>query len=190
MRKKAINLLTDRKDYAKLERFVRMLRRGSLIYSFLLLLFVGVLLYIYFRQTAEIRSLIEIKKQNINILSAKRDQEKKLVYAANKVKALDRFLLDDARFFPYYNLLVNSLNTSTESAQLSSLVIDKNRNFNFKLSFNNFGDLLNYFKYAESQDFLKNFEQLALSDFKSRRESGSKYELSFEGKFVNLKNEN
>ncbi len=191
MRKKAINLLADRKDYAKLERYVRMLRWGSLIYSFLLLVFVGTLLYIHFKQTVKIQSLIEIKKQNINILSTKRDQEEKLIYAANKVKALDRFLLDDARFFPYYNLLVNSLNTATESSELSTLSIDKNRNFNFKLSFNNFDDLLNYFKYMESADFLKNFEKLILSDFQSSGISSSnRYELSFQGRFINLNNEN
>lgn len=186
MKKKVINLLSDRKNYAKIERYVRILRWSSLIYSFILLLFVGIMLYLQFRQTIEIQSLIDIKKQNMNILSTKKDQEAKLIYVANKVKALDTFLRDDASFFPYYDLLISTLNTSSESAQLSSLAIDKNRNFTFKLSFSNFEDLLNYFKYAESKDFLANFEKLALSDFETNKSAVTKYELSFEGKFVKL----
>src|SRR3990167_8816503 len=102
MKKTKINLLVNKTDYGKIDRYFKYLRRGVLILTILLFVFVVSLLYLHFNQTLTLQSLIEEQRNSINILSEQKENEVKLIYAANKVKTLGKFLLEDANFYPYY----------------------------------------------------------------------------------------
>jgi len=181
-----INLLVNKTDYGKIDRYFKYLRRGVLILTILLFIFVVSFLYLHFNQTLRLQSLIKEQQNSLNILNEQRDNEVKLIYAANKVKTLDKFLLEDANFYPYYNLLVGNLSAGTESGQLSSLTIDKDRESEFILVFSSFDKMLSSFKLIESPEFLKNFETLSLTDFLSGS-NNQNFQLTFEGKFKKIR---
>jgi hypothetical protein len=93
---------------------------------------------------------------------------------------------------PYYDLLNSALGTSTESAVLKSFKINKNREVDFSVAFNNFTELTNFFGFVESEPFLKNFATLSLKNFFALNENDQNkenYELSFTGQFITI-NEN
>jgi len=92
---------------------------------------------------------------------------------------------DDAKFIPYYELLLTTLGSSSQSATLQEFNIDKSRAMNFKLRFNNFDEMVSAFQFIESRAFGKNFEKLDMIDFigKGGELAGVTYELSFEGVF-------
>lgn len=118
-----------------------------------------------------------------------RDEEQaKLYYIQTKNEQLNTFMQQDAHSLPYYNLLSAAISKSTESATLKSFLIQKNRETNFIVSFINFDELLNFFRFIESDDFLKNFEKVSLKSFTAIGSSKAKtsYELSFTGKFTEI----
>ena len=96
---------------------------------------------------------------------------------------------DDARFIPYYELLVATLQESSQSATLKDFTIDKSRALQFKLAFNTFDEMSRSFQFIESNDFKQNFESLDLVGFLGQGASdknGSRYELSFKGVFKKI----
>ena len=88
-------------------------------------------------------------------------------------------------------MLKESLKQVNVEAQLDSVVIDKSKSVSFNLSFNNYSGLLTFLKFAESDDFLQNFNQLSLMNFHrdDKQTKKNEYRLNFSGKFINL-NEN
>lgn len=188
MKKKAINLLTTTEHYDTINRRISFFRRIVLFFAIVLFLIITALFFLQFSQDQKLQSLADDKKSSLEFLTTKKVDEAKLIYIANKVKALDTFLSDDAQFYPYYNLLVNALKTSTDEASLSSVAIEKNREVKFSLIFKDFQEMTNAFKVIESESFLKNFETLTLSHFESTGKESS-FEILFEGKFKKI-NEN
>lgn len=186
MKKTKINLLINKTDYGKINRYFKYLRRVVLVSTILFFVLVMIFLYLNFIQTLKLRSLIEEQRNSLKILNEQKDNEVKLIYAANKVKTIERFLLEDANFYSYYNLLVDNLGNSTESGQLSGLSIDKNRQSKFTLFFPSFEKMLFSFRLIESPEFLKNFETLSLVDFVSGTDKQN-YQLTFKGTFKKIK---
>ncbi len=181
MKRTKINLLINKRDYGKVTAYFKYLRISVLTYTILLLLFVVTFLWLHYSQTKKLQSLID-NQENLGQIAKQKEQEVKLIYAGNKVKALEKFLLEDANFYPYYELLIATLNQSAAAAQLSSLTIDKARSFEFSLTFSTFEQMISSFRLIESQNFLRNFETLSLVDFRSGK-TDENYQLSFEGKF-------
>lgn len=191
MKKTKINLLTSREDYFKVERSIQLVRLIVVIYTFAFI--IGVFIFVFFQylQNREIQELIDQKKVLLSSLNNYNDQEAKLVFVAKKIKSYDKFILDDARFLPYYNLLNKTLKSTSEtsigssSATLSSFAIDKDRVVTFELTFDSVIDMVDSFKYIESDDFLRNFEKLSLNGLTmdtSRKDNS----LSFSGKFKEI----
>ncbi|OGK18341.1 hypothetical protein A3G67_03550 [Candidatus Roizmanbacteria bacterium RIFCSPLOWO2_12_FULL_40_12] len=191
MKKTKINLLSDRQDYARLERYFLFLRIGVLLYAFVLFGIIAIFAYFLFQQNNQVQSLLEKKKTYLTTLNVQKEDEAKLIYISKKVNAYQTFLKDDARFLPYFTLLNNTLKTSSQAGTLSGFVIDKNRDVEFKLSFARLEDMLASFKFVESDQFLQNFEELSLVKFLSQSTTSQKnYEISFEGKFMELNEKN
>ncbi len=183
-----INLLIDRRDYYKAEKFFRRFRRIIVGYSLIFVTLVLVLFFITYKQNEKIQSLIDQKGTLFTSLQNQNNQEAKLVYVEKKLKSYNQFVRNDANFLPYYNLLVNSLN-STASASLSSFTIDNTRKTAFSISFVNIDSLLQSFDYLESNSFLKYFASLSLDNFGTEGKNNSAIKLSFIGQF-NPINEN
>ena len=72
----------------------------------------------------------------------------------------------------------------------SLLPIKKDKNFSFSISFTSKEGLIKTFKLVESEEFLKNFDDLYLSDLDvQKNEKGENYKMTFDGKFSKI-NEN
>ena len=74
---------------------------------------------------------------------------------------------------------------------IKSFSIDKSRDASFTIGFANFSELNSFFKFIESDVFLKNFEAVTLKSFSvvgAQEEATENYEISFAGRFKNAKN--
>lgn len=129
------------------------------------------------------------KKAYLELLTARRPDEAKINYIQKKYLDLKTFLKDDAASTPYYQLLSEAIKNSSQAATLKSFLVNKNRESSFTISFSNFDKLMEFLKFAESLDFIANFENITLKSFVLIENSESKesYELGFSGKFVPIK---
>ena len=76
---------------------------------------------------------------------------------------------------------------STEEAKIEDLNIQKDRKFNFSLSFIDLNSLLETFKFIESDEFLKNFSTIYLKNLETEDKQGIKfYRITFEGIFKEI----
>lgn len=195
MKKTRINLLTTRDDYIKIERSLQLLRIVAVSYFFIFIAVAIIFVLIQFLQNRNIQDLIRQKGILLSSLNNYKNEEAKLVFVARKVNAYDKFILDDARFLPYYNLLNSALETTSEvsaeaspSASLSSFTIDKERIVSFTLLFSSVSEMVDSFRYIESESFLQNFEQLSLSGL-TLGSGQTENSLSFLGKFKPIADE-
>ncbi len=188
MKKTKLNLLTNREDYQRIERifsFIRILFYLQVIVLFVLFTISFIFL---FNQNKKIEGLLNEKRTLLETLKNKENDEAKLLYLQDKYQNLKTFLKEDAHSLPYYNLLNSTLSRSTESATLKLFSITKERDVAFTVAFGDINNLLSFFRFIESDKFLKNFERLSLKSFSALGESKTKenYELAFTGRFVEL----
>ena len=189
--KKGINLLKTQKRLIHLEIFFNKIKGGTIVIFFIFLATYLVFYYFLFLQKQKIAGLVSEKKVMLDYFLQNKEVEAKFIYFRNKQKQIGNILKQDVNFFPYYNLLKESLKQVNVEAQLDSVVIDKSKSVSFNLSFNNYSGLLTFLKFAESDDFLQNFNQLSLMNFNrdDKQTKKNEYRLNFSGKFINL-NEN
>ena len=188
MKKTRINLLTSKQDYYRLEGYFGLFRKFLFVYCAILLLIIAGLAGYRIYQTTQINKLNQTKKEILLQLASRQTDEVKLIKLSKKLNSYHKFMKDDARFIPYYELLLTTLQSSSQSATLQEFNIDKSRAMNFKLRFSNFGEMVNAFQFIESPEFGHNFEQLDMVDFvgKGNAEEGATYELSFQGVFKSI----
>ena len=136
-------------------------------------------------QSSQLNKLNDSKRLILSQLESRKEDEVKLIKLSKKLNSYREFIKDDARFIPYYELLLATLQQSSQSATLKEFNIDKSREMNFKLRFSNFDEMVKTFEFIESPDFTKNFNRLDMKDFVGKGDSSdaSTYELSFEGSF-------
>ncbi len=105
----------------------------------------------------------------------------------DKQKQISLYLKNDVNFFPYYNLLNDSLKSSSPEAQLDSVLIDRSKEADFSVAFVDFPSLLSFLKFAESEVFLKNFTDLSLKGFNLGTQQNKSLKLTFNGIFKDIK---
>lgn len=189
--RKRINLLKAQKRFIFGEQVFSKLKTAIMLIFVFFLFIYAAFYYLLSQQKREIDELATQKKELIEFFIQNKEKEAKFVYFRNKQKQLSDILKEDVNFFPYYNLLKESLNAVNANVRLDSVLIDKSKSVKFSLGFEDYSSLLNFLSFAESDDFLKNFNQLALVNF-SKNEiqvANNDYKLNFSGKFSNL-NEN
>ncbi|MGB9707387.1 MAG: hypothetical protein ACPL1D_01400 [Microgenomates group bacterium] len=185
MRKKRLNLLVTKEDYQKYESYFKRVRIISLILSVLLSIATIIIFFNFYQNKKDFDNLLKEK----NIISTKITSENqdfpKLNALIDRYELLVKDMKDDANFSPYYSLLISSLSESTNSAGIKKFKIDKQRNTDFVINFQNFEELMSFFKLIESRKFLENFEYLSLKNFNLIVDSllVQNYELVFSGKF-------
>jgi hypothetical protein len=187
MKTKRINLLQNRYDYYALERLFVWLRRGVVVYSFVFLLLVLGAFAFYMSKQQDLARLENQKRLLLLSSQQQKDQEAKLLLLSKKLGYYNEFIKDDAQFVPYYNLLLEALQTSSQSGTLSQFNINKNHEVEFTIRFNTFDEMTTSFAFIESERFLKNFKTLSMANFFGLTSDQSKYELSFKGVFIDLK---
>jgi len=192
MKKTKINLLTNREDYQKINLYFKYFRTALLFFS--LACFAAVILF-YFSNASETNKynvLVREKTHFTKLVNQNKVQELKLNFINRKYSALQDFSREDAKFLPYYNKLSSLLIYGTEEANLRSFDINKIREVNFMVSFDDFTDVINFFGLLESDKFLSSFDTLIIKGFSIFGDELTKkknYDLTFFGKFKELKNE-
>ncbi|EKE14222.1 MAG: hypothetical protein ACD_12C00619G0001 [uncultured bacterium] len=185
MKKSSINLLVNREDYQKYENLFQRLKLTAALLTVILTI---IFAYFYFsiKNKFNIYEKMNLEKKNyLQLLTERKKDEAKINYIGKKYSDLKNFLTNDSASVAYLELLSNAINDSSESAKLKSFVVDKTRNTSFEITFSLFEKMMDFLKFAESEIFLKNFENISL---KNLIIAGSQnYELSFTGQFVPIK---
>jgi len=188
MRKTKINLSINREDYQTYESYFTILKISVLVLVFLFfILFLS--FFIVFKNRFDQETVLKKQKQSYLLaLSDKKGDEARLLYIQKKFTDLKTFLKEDASSLPYYSLLAKAIKESSQSSQIRSFEIDKSRTASFTISFTNFNELLEFFRFLESKVFLDNFEEISLKSFSviGIDEKNESYEISFKGKFIKL----
>ncbi len=187
MRTDRTNLLVSKRGYSDILKYFKVFRISLLIMTIVILLFAFIAGYLIFLQSQELEKLTQEKQKNLQLLSTKKEDEVKLIKIANKTQDLETFSKDDANFYPYYEILNQSFSLSTESAYIENLNIEKDRKFNFSISFTDIKSLLETFKFIESENFLKNFSTIYLKSLETQdRQEVKFYRITFEGVFKEI----
>lgn len=190
MKKNKINLIINREDYQKYENYFYYLRIA--FFGFFMLFFIIFLAFLIILKKINYQlETLELKKKTLlEYLKEKTTDTAKINYIKKKYHDLKTYLKDDAYFSRYYSLLNSTLLESSQSAELKSFNINKNREVDFTISFADFNDLRSFFKFIESKTFLDNFETISLKTlnlFGATELKKENYELSFKGRFILLK---
>ncbi len=192
MKKKRINLIINREDYQKYEQYFFYLKISVFVLS---IIFFISFLSIFINLNNKTKLANQLKSQKISLLqylNNKTENFAKINYIEKKYQDLNLFLKEDANSSTYYNILDLALKESSQAAILKNFKINKNREVEFKISFNDFQSLKNFFQFIETPKFLSNFETISLKNLsiigqKEENEDNKKnYELNFVGKFINL----
>ncbi len=189
MKKNRINLLVNREDYQMYENVFEHLKLSAAVLTFILFIFF-ISFYLILKNRFNLYEKMNLQKKTyLQLLTERRSDEAKINYIQKKYSDLKTFLKDDAASTPYYQLLSDAIQNSSQAASLKSFEVNKDRITSFTISFSNFDKLTEFLKFAESQIFLENFEKISLKNFaitgdKEKKES---YELSFTGKFIPIK---
>lgn len=193
MKKTKINLLQSREDFQKAEAVFFWIRISGLILTGGFFIIFGYFFLNISSQDKIVNRLLVEKESLLKSLQARSQSEGQFLHLQKKYQYLKEFLKDDARFLPYYNLLNSALSSSTPSANLTSFKINKDREVDFTVLFLDFDQLLNFFKFVEQEEFLSRFEKISLRGFNADFDKSAKkdrFELSFSGRFITIKNEN
>ena len=185
--KRRINLLSKQEKYLKLEELFSKLRFVILIMGVIVFIADIVFFAILIGQKKDLDNRLNEKKSLLQFLVANKEVEAKFVYLRNKETQIATDLKNDVNFYPYYNLLNNSLKSSSPAASLDYVTIDKTKEVDFTVGFTDFSALSSFFKLAESDNFLKNFTILNLEGFNTVSQGQKGYSLNFKGKFIELK---
>lgn len=189
MKKTRINLLVNREDYQKYENFFERLKLSAAVLT-LFLFVVFILFYLAIRKKFNTFEQMNLQKKTyLQLLTERRPDEAKINYIQKKYLDLKTFLKDDASSTPYYQLLSDAIKNSSQTASLKSFQVNKDREASFTIIFSNFEKLMNFLKFAESKEFINNFENISLKNFVviGNEDKNESYELSFSGKFVPIK---
>ena len=189
MKKNRINLLISREDYRKFENYFEWLKLSvTLLTVILFVIFIS--FYLVLRNKFNIYEKMNLQKKTyLQQLTERKDDEAKINYIQKKYTDFKTFLKEDASSLPYYQLLSDAIKNSSESATLKSFQVNKDRESSFTITFTVFETLRDFLKIAESQTFIKNFENISLKNFVviGDKEKNENYELSFSGKFIPIK---
>jgi len=182
-----INLLSKQEKYLKLEGLFSKLRFVILIMGVIVFIVDIVFFAILIGQKNNLDNRLNEKKSLLQFLVTNKEAEARFIYLRNKEQQISTDLKNDVNFYPYYNLLNNSLKSSSPVASLDSVTIDKTKGVDFSVGFTDFNSLSSFFKFAESDDFLKNFTSLNLEGFNTVSQAQKGYSLNFKGKFIEIK---
>ncbi len=188
MKKNRINLIINRADYNKYQSYFNYLKIILILISVSTFIFLIISL-INLQKQIKISNELNLRKSNfIKLLTDKNTEEIKIKFLEKKYQLLNQYLKEDSFSSPYYQLLLNNLSLASGEPKLKIFKINKKREIEFTVSFNNFNDLKEFFKFAESEIFINNFEELFLKSFNINNESEIKknYQLSFKGVFKNI----
>lgn len=184
--KKRINLLVKQKDYLKIESYFKILRYSTFVIVAIFIVYIAFYYYLQMMQSKQLSNLLNEKNGHLNYFIQNKGVEASLMYFAKKQKNLQEFMKNDVKFLPYYKLLTDTLKYATTEAALDDINIDKKRNTEFTVSFQDYDAFRNFFEYIETDTFLDKFNTLVLKNFSTIKTQKSTYKLTFSGSFKEI----
>lgn len=184
--KKRINLLTKHEKYIKIENIFSKIRIFTIVITTIFFLTNLLLFSLLINAQQEIKQLNLKKEELLKFMIDNADIEAKYKIFSIKYSSLKDILAQDVNFFPYYNIINESLKASTTDAIIKSIEIDKDKQTTFSVSFATFEEMINFLTNIENPDFTKNFQSLTLKSFsliQGKEINKNEYLLNFEGKF-------
>ncbi|MEK7078691.1 MAG: hypothetical protein AAB929_01350 [Patescibacteria group bacterium] len=194
--KKRLNLFNRKKRFDFFSAYANKVKQyGSIFGVILFLVFIFTIIQTI-AVRGQVQSLTKSKQKYLALLINDKDIEANTRYFKGKQTQLLKYEKDDARFLPYYSVLVSALSSSSQSATLDSIEIDKNRDATFIVKFKDYDGMVQFLRYVESEEFLSNFEALSMASLNLSRSSGSttkvqsavnkNYQLQFKGRFKEI----
>lgn len=183
--KKGINLLHVQEKYKKYYRAFAFIKIFSGIIVVVFFIFLLGFFLALDHKNKEYQRILSERVNTIGYLRANQHTEAEFVLFGNKLIETNMLLKEDANFYPYYNILNQSLQQASEEARFRSIHIDKDKNVNFVIELPSYEKLLAFFKFIESDIFLDKFDELVLSQL-DLTELQDAYQLSFSGKFKDI----
>ena len=194
--KKRLNLFNRKKRFDFFSAYANKVKQyGSIFGVILFLVFIFTIIQTI-AVRGQVQSLTKSKQKYLALLINDKDIEANTRYFKGKQTQLLKYEKDDARFLPYYSVLVSALSSSSQSATLDSIEIDKNRDATFIVKFKDYDVMVQFLRYVESEEFLSNFEALSMASLNLSRSSGSttkvqsavnkNYQLQFKGRFKEI----
>lgn len=189
---KHINLLHKNREYEAQEKRFYYLRTLTLIACAVGFLLVSIMFIAKSREEKQYSQLLTTKEQYLHeLLSIKEDQEK-IAYVDSKADYLNKIVIKDANFAPYYNLLKQTLFDSiavgsSDSAEVKRIHFDNKQSIELQINLYSDAALNAYLTTLESEQFLSQFQKFELIGFKIMN-SGSSYETIIKAIFKPIKN--
>jgi len=187
--KKRINLFRGRKRVLfSLDKYLTPTVRLAVDLFGILIFLIFIFIFIMnISLTSKIKSLEQQKKDSLNYLLQNKELEAKMRYFKAKESQINYYYNQDAKFLPYYTVLVDALKSATTSPSLTSVIIDKKRKTDFIITLDSIDSALNFLKHVESDAFTSRFENLSLSQFSviqlNKKKETSGYKFTFTGVF-------
>lgn len=185
--KKRINLIRRQKKYYQIDALIRYVRIGIAVVGVIFLVTNLLFFIVLFSEQRNVTALSEKKKSLLQYLLQNKETEARFVFFTTKEKQVANILQGDVKFLPYYHLLSDSLKAASPSGSLKSVLIDKSRAVTFSIEFSDYPALLSFFKFMESDPFLKNFKDLTLSGISvGDQQNKGNFVLDMKGTFNEL----
>jgi len=184
--KKRINLLTKHEDYQRWEKIFSWIRLSTILSVIIFFITTLGLIFLLFENKKGIDELIKKKENLLKFISQHAPTEAKYQIFSKKFDYLKKILDQDVNFFPYYQLINQSLQSATTGAILKSITISKDKKTNFEVGFTTFEEMINFLNTVESSQFTQNFQSLSLKNFSLKQEletNKKEFLLNFEGQF-------
>lgn len=185
--KKKINLLVSRQDSVLIVKKVRFIRNIITVISLSTLILLLFFLFFLFLFNSETKSLMTKKEALLEEIKDNALIDKKIELFTQYANEINILKQSDVNFLPYYKILIDSLSSATESAQLSSITVDNKRNVAMKLNFISYDSLMSFTNVLQSQEFLNKFQSLNLESFSLLNGDMINYSLIVKGTFVPIK---
>lgn len=180
MRKRA-NLLLQKKDYFKLEKYFYYFRGFTIGFGIISIIILIMVVYL----------MISLRLDNDRIDLQISDNQKFIInnaevktginYFNQKNNLLSEILKNDVNFLPYYNKLNEFIPVSTEEATISNVNFDNKREIGFTMNFNSYEEFVGFLGALQDKSFLEIFDKLTLESFAIREGELVKYSLQLVG---------
>lgn len=191
--KKRLNLLSSKKHFDWFGVYAAYIKRVGTIAGVIAFILFAVIIVKTISVQKDAADFMKKKQLYLSLLADQKDAEANTRFFKGKLTQLNKYELDDARFVPYYTVLLAAIKSSTQSAVLDTVNIDKTRATTFLVKFKDYEGMILFLKYVESPDFLNNFEELSMASLNLSRIQSStsnsqgatskSYQLQFTGKF-------
>lgn len=185
--KKHINLITKQRKYYQADAIIRYFRIVITALGAIFIVVNLIFFIILYREQSSVETLLNDKKNLLDYLIKNKESEARFIFFNTKEKQVATILKGDVNFYPYYNLLSDSLKRASPEGELQALILDKDKAVSFTIGFKDYPSLISFFKFMETDEFLKNFTDLTLQSVDvGKVTSNDSYLLNLKGTFTEL----